>query len=223
MRIGVLSDTHVGDVLPVLPPEALSALTGVDLIIHAGDVVIAGTLARLREVAPVVAVQGNHDRKGGLQLPRAATVRAGEHRIGVIHGDQPRLRELPAAIASLAAGRVLTLGLESRLVRELDAPDVLVFGHLHVPVRRHIGRTLVFSPGSVYLSNRDSEYRPSGPVQRGTEWFRSRLPTDAREPAIGIIDAAPGRIDVSRVPLSQPLRPMTAEQRGRAVRSPANG
>ena len=37
-RVGVVCDTHVGDVLPSLPDEVCAALAGVDLIIHAGDV-----------------------------------------------------------------------------------------------------------------------------------------------------------------------------------------
>ena len=56
MKIGVISDTH-----GLLRPEALSALTGVDLILHAGDVGGAGVLRALRKVAPVRAVFGNVD------------------------------------------------------------------------------------------------------------------------------------------------------------------
>ncbi len=209
--------------LPVLPPEAVSALSEVDLVIHAGDVVLRHTLERLGEIAPVVAVQGNHDRKGGLRLPRAATVAAGRCRIGVIHGHEPRLRELPAALASVAAGRVLTLGLERRLVAALDAPDVLVFGHLHVPVHRYVDRTLVFSPGSVYTSAADTEFRPNDPLQWATEWFRGRLPESTRSPAVGIIEVGPEGVSARRVLLRQPIRPFVAERRGRAVRSLTHG
>lgn len=223
MKIGVITDTHVGDVLPVLPPEALSALSGVDLIIHAGDVVLRGTLGRLGQIAPVVAVAGNHDRKGGLRLPRAAVIRAAGHTIGVIHGHEGRLRELPAALASVATGRVVTLGLERRLVRAFDHPDLVVFGHLHVPVHRSIEGTTVFSPGSLYVSGRDTEYQPTGPLKRGSAWFRSRLPAPAQEPAVGIVEVDQSGLTVRRVTLSQPLRPVSAERRGRAIPSPTHG
>lgn len=223
MRIGVLSDTHVGDILPVLPPEALSALSGVDLIIHAGDAVLGGTLERLGEIAPVVAVEGNHDRKGGLRLPRAAVIDAAGHRIGVIHGHEGRLRELPAALVSVASGRVVTLGLERRLVRALGHPDLVVFGHLHVPIQRTVEGTTVFSPGSVYVSGRDTEYQPIGPLQRGSAWFRNRLPAPAQKPAVGIVEVDRRGLTVRRMTLSQPLRPISPERRARAVRSPAHG
>jgi hypothetical protein len=55
--LGVISDTH-----GLLRPEALTALAGSELIIHAGDIGTPDVLARLSEVAPVVAVRGNNDR-----------------------------------------------------------------------------------------------------------------------------------------------------------------
>src|SRR5437588_748786 len=56
-RIGVISDTH-----GLVRPEALRALAGADLIVHAGDVGAPEVLEALRAVAPVVAVRGNNDR-----------------------------------------------------------------------------------------------------------------------------------------------------------------
>src|SRR5947199_10770 len=56
-RIGVISDTH-----GLVRPEALRALAGADLIVHAGDVGTPEVLEALRAVAPVVAVRGNNDR-----------------------------------------------------------------------------------------------------------------------------------------------------------------
>jgi len=62
-RIGIISDTH-----GLLRPEAVAALRGVELIIHAGDVGgsagvdgKAEILRALEAVAPVVAVRGNVD------------------------------------------------------------------------------------------------------------------------------------------------------------------
>ncbi|MGH7333012.1 MAG: metallophosphoesterase family protein [Candidatus Rokuibacteriota bacterium] len=55
--VGVIADTH-----GLLRPEAVAALTGCQLIIHAGDIGTPEVLARLREVAPIVAVRGNNDR-----------------------------------------------------------------------------------------------------------------------------------------------------------------
>jgi hypothetical protein len=55
-RIGLISDTH-----GLLRPEALSALQGSELILHAGDVGQPEILDALRAIAPVVAIRGNVD------------------------------------------------------------------------------------------------------------------------------------------------------------------
>jgi hypothetical protein len=55
--VGVISDTH-----GLVRPAALTALSGAQLIVHAGDVGSPEVLEQLRAVAPVVAVRGNNDR-----------------------------------------------------------------------------------------------------------------------------------------------------------------
>ena len=55
-RIGLISDTH-----SLLRKEAVEALRGSELIIHAGDVGKPEILEELRKIAPVVAVRGNVD------------------------------------------------------------------------------------------------------------------------------------------------------------------
>jgi putative phosphoesterase len=60
MRVGLLSDTHI-PVAPLLYPEIKDALRGVDVILHAGDIVLSRVLDELEEIAPVYAAQGNHD------------------------------------------------------------------------------------------------------------------------------------------------------------------
>ena len=80
-RIGVISDTH-----GLVRPQALGALRGSDLIIHAGDVGAPEVLERLRALAPVAAVRGNVDRGAWAdELPEERTVEVGGARIHVIH------------------------------------------------------------------------------------------------------------------------------------------
>lgn len=55
--VGVISDTH-----GLLRPEALEALAGVDLIVHAGDIGAPEIIDALRRIAPVRAIRGNVDR-----------------------------------------------------------------------------------------------------------------------------------------------------------------
>lgn len=55
--IGVVSDTH-----GLVRPQVVEALTGAELIIHAGDIGNADVLKALGKIAPVSAVRGNNDQ-----------------------------------------------------------------------------------------------------------------------------------------------------------------
>ena|SRR5438552_12721131 len=80
-RIGVISDTH-----GLLRPEALRALRGVDLIVHAGDVGTPEVLEGLRAIARVVAVRGNNDRGGWARaVPETRTLTVDGARLHVVH------------------------------------------------------------------------------------------------------------------------------------------
>jgi putative phosphoesterase len=73
MTIGVISDTH-----GLLRPEALQALEGSELIVHAGDVGSPEILKRLRVIARTLAVRGNVDTQPWAQtLPLTEVVAGG--------------------------------------------------------------------------------------------------------------------------------------------------
>jgi putative phosphoesterase len=79
--IGLISDTH-----GLLRGEALRALRGSELIVHAGDVGEPEILERLRELAPVVAVRGNVDAEDWARaLPETAVAEAGPVQIYLLH------------------------------------------------------------------------------------------------------------------------------------------
>lgn len=82
--IGLISDTH-----GLLRPEALSALEGSELIIHAGDMGTLEVLEKLRALAPVIAVRGNNDRDAWAQeIPEVEVVELGSVLLYVIHDVQ---------------------------------------------------------------------------------------------------------------------------------------
>jgi uncharacterized protein len=84
MNVGVISDTH-----GLLRPEAVAALAGSDLIIHAGDVGAPEILDRLREIAPTFAVRGNVDHGPWAErLPLTEVVEAGGLHLYVLHDLQ---------------------------------------------------------------------------------------------------------------------------------------
>ena len=67
MLLGVISDTH-----GLLRPEAERLLTGVDHIIHAGDIGSPEIIPRLERIAPTTAVRGNVDTQAGRWTSRRA-------------------------------------------------------------------------------------------------------------------------------------------------------
>lgn len=119
--IRVISDTH-----GLLRPEALEAMQGADLILHAGDVDKAEILDALREIAPVHVVRGNVD--GGPwaeSLAYTEVVEVDDAHLYMIH-IREKLEVDPAA-AGFAA---------------------VIFGHSHQPgIERHDG-VLYLNPGS---------------------------------------------------------------------------
>ena len=119
--VGLISDTH-----GLLRPEALRALEGSDLIIHAGDVGKPEILDTLRLLAPVVAVRGNIDLdEWACVLPLAAPAEAGPAAIYVLH-DIQKLGLDPAAAGF----------------------QVVVSGHSHQPSRTERNGVLYLNPGS---------------------------------------------------------------------------
>ena len=79
--IGVISDTH-----GLLRPQAVQALEGVELIIHAGDIGDPKILRALKRIAPVHAVRGNTDRADwAADLPHSLVVEVGGVHLYVLH------------------------------------------------------------------------------------------------------------------------------------------
>jgi putative phosphoesterase len=119
--IGVISDTH-----GLMRPEAIAALKGCVLILHAGDIGCPEVLDALRGIAPIVAVRGNVDKGAWAEsLPEREIVRVGGHCIYLMHD----LKELD--LNPSAAGL-----------------DVVVSGHSHQPKIQKEEGVLYLNPGS---------------------------------------------------------------------------
>jgi hypothetical protein len=119
--IGVISDTH-----GLLRPEAVAALEGSALIVHAGDIGSADVLEHLRALAPVVAVRGNNDTDSWARsLPEVLDIDVAQFRVHVLHDVKTLTRD------PIAAGI-----------------DVVIAGHSHRPAIRWQGSVLFLNPGS---------------------------------------------------------------------------
>ncbi|HEY6386748.1 MAG TPA: metallophosphoesterase family protein [Candidatus Acidoferrum sp.] len=140
--LGLISDTH-----GLLREEALRALHGSDLILHAGDVGAPEILKTLKTIAPVVAVRGNVDRAEWAQvLPFIELIQAGSIMIYMLHILQD-LGINPAA----------------------EGFHIVVSGHSHKPGQTEKDGVLYINPGSagprrfylpVTVARLDLETRP---------------------------------------------------------------
>jgi uncharacterized protein len=119
--VGLISDTH-----GLMRPDALKALAGSDLIIHAGDVGDSEVIEQLRRIAPVVAVRGNTDREPwASELPVSAVAEVDSSLIYVLHDIQDL--DLDPVSAKF---------------------DIVVSGHSHKPSHTERSGVVYVNPGS---------------------------------------------------------------------------
>ena len=123
MLVGLIADTH-----GLMRPDALKALSGVDLILHAGDVGTQAVLDALWAIAPVHAVRGNVDAEGA-GLRDSLHLQLDGVEIHLSHGHELG-SPAPAALA------------------ERYQADVIVYGHTHRALVTRVGPTLVINPGA---------------------------------------------------------------------------
>lgn len=204
MRIGVVADTHVGETLPQLPQSVLDALADSDLILHAGDITCMSVLDQLGQIAPVVAVQGDHDADAGIDLPTSRIINVRGRRIGLTHGRRSRAIEMPAAGLSLARRHAVLLGMHRGMRRHFGPVDLIVHGHLHIPVDTRVRGTRVFSPGAVYIPEEREVSEKTGIKGRAYMRFRDGMSDDERRSAVGMVCIGPDGLTCDRIMLPRP-------------------
>jgi putative phosphoesterase len=119
--VGVISDTH-----GLIRPEAIHALRGCDLLIHAGDIGDPEVLERLRALAPLTVVRGNIDNEAwATRIPTTEVVEVDGRHLYVLH-DLSQL-DLDPVAAGFA---------------------VIVSGHSHRPSTERRDGVLYLNPGS---------------------------------------------------------------------------
>jgi uncharacterized protein len=123
-RIGLISDTH-----GLVRPAVHTALAGVELILHAGDVGGQEVLDELALIAPVRAVFGNTDDPSDPALQAELALELEGSRIHVSHGHE--------------VGRLVPEVLLARYPH-----DVIVYGHTHRALVVQVDGRLVVNPGA---------------------------------------------------------------------------
>jgi putative phosphoesterase len=110
-------------------PECFTALEGVNVIFHAGDVGGREVISVLSRIAPVQAVFGNTDIPGDPSLAL--------HFCETIDG----------VTVHVSHGHELGAPTPEKLLARYDA-DVIVYGHTHRPLILWEGQRLVINPGA---------------------------------------------------------------------------
>jgi putative phosphoesterase len=122
--IGIISDTH-----GLVRADVHTALAGVEMILHAGDVGGDDVLDELALIAPIRAVFGNTDAPGDPRLSQSIELTIGGVSIHVSHGHE---------VGSPTPVKLL----------ERYSADVVVFGHTHRPLIAGAGGRLALNPGA---------------------------------------------------------------------------
>lgn len=154
MKIGLIGDTHVPTLSPVLSTRIETAFGGLDIILHVGDICELYVLKEFQEKYTLtMAVAGESDSNDVRHyVDEQRIVSFGQRRIGMIHGHQfeaqhsglfDSLRRWLKVKPSAAAFETFLL---SRFADE--QVDAIVFGHTHLPYVRMHGNILLFNPGA---------------------------------------------------------------------------
>jgi hypothetical protein len=122
--VGLIADTH-----GLVRPDVHTALAGVELILHAGDVGGDDILDELQLIAPVHAVYGNTDPPGQPWLAESIEMMIGDLHVHVSHGHEVGVPN-PA-----------------KLLARYDA-DVIVYGHTHKQLITRADERWVVNPGA---------------------------------------------------------------------------
>lgn len=133
-EIGLISDTH-----GLMRPDVHTALAGVALILHAGDVGGEEVLDELELIAPVRAVFGNTDPRDHRGLTDSIDMVINGLKVHVSHGHEVR-RPAPLLLAATYP----------------DA-DVIVYGHTHRQLVERLGKALIVNPGAAGARRFDLE------------------------------------------------------------------
>ena len=119
--LGLISDTH-----SLVRSEALEALAGAELILHAGDIGSPLVLDQLGELAPVACIRGNVDvDRWARDLPVRREVEWRGLRLLIVH-NRDELSTSPPEVGT----------------------DVVIYGHSHRPSVDQLDQRLYVNPGS---------------------------------------------------------------------------
>jgi putative phosphoesterase len=139
VRIGVIADTHMPPFNDSICAAVEEAFAGVELVLHAGDLVSRRVIEWLEGIAPVVVARGNNDMhlETDEQLADVHLLELAGVRVGMTHVLPVRRGDDPPSVPDLAR----SCGLD-------PVPDVWIFGDSHREVVEWRDGVLLLNPGS---------------------------------------------------------------------------
>lgn len=147
--IGLIADTHIGSWRRNLHPNFFPYLkeSAPDLIFHAGDISVPAVLDELRQIAPVTAVQGNRDITSCPHLPEAVQIDLCSLSIFLTHGHAPFIHYLIDKTHYMRKGFRFPRYYEY-FQQYAPTADLILFGHVHIPIHQQVGRQWFINPGA---------------------------------------------------------------------------
>lgn len=148
MRIAVVSDTH-GNNKDII--EKLSEIKKPDMLLHLGDYVADGVIISKALGLESIIVRGNGDYL-------------------YTQYDEDKLIELKGKKLFLTHGHKYNLqsGITNLYYRGLElGADIVLFGHIHVPIIEKIENMIIMNPGSPSLPRNASRIKTFGLIEIG--------------------------------------------------------
>ena len=134
MRIGILSDTHLPNLiwhLDELGPEPARFFATVDLILHGGDLTAPMVLDWLEQFAPVLCTTGNNDPIVDARCKEVEILDVHGWRLGMVHSLRRGFRPMP------------------ELQQLFPTPvDIMIAGDTHYEVLEYRDGVVVLNSGS---------------------------------------------------------------------------
>lgn len=133
MKIGVISDTHIGENIDRLNNFLDKYMKDMDMLIHAGDYKTSEVVTALKKCKSFVGVWGNVDDNNIKELiPEKRIIEIENYKIGIFHGHGARKSTLDRAYDAF----------------KNDNVDIIIFGHSHQPLIKTKNGVLMLNPGS---------------------------------------------------------------------------
>jgi len=177
MRIGIITDTHLPNILRDLSdlgPEVAQFFSTVDLILHSGDIVGPAVLDWLEQFAPVVAALGNNDVLDDRRVAPVQVLDIAGWRIGMVHSLVPQTR--PMAEMN---------------TKHFPTPvDIMVSGHTHFEL-------LDYREGVLHLNSGSAVFPHHKEIRLGTVGLLELSPSRVHAELL-LLGQTPGRLNPGR-------------------------